>query len=78
MEDYKEQLALSRQKKKKAKTRIKQAEMKVKNNKVMLFGSLITKAINIEYTQIDEFLPKIIGLLECNKQYIKEQMVKVK
>lgn len=75
MEDYKEILALSRQKKKKAEKKAKQAERHVKNNRVILLGSLIAKALDIEYTQIEKYLPKIIGLLECNKQHIKAKTI---
>lgn len=71
-------LALTRQKKKKAATKTKQTERHIKNNRIILLGSLIAKAIDIEYTQIDAYLPKIIGLLEHNKQQIKGKTILVK
>ena len=35
-----------------------------------MLGSSICKILNIDYTEIDEYLPKIIGLLYSKEQHI--------
>ncbi|EDK8848433.1 hypothetical protein LJ781_004675 [Salmonella enterica] len=65
-----QQLAQLRAKKKEEESKEKVAERKKRASKNILLGSSICKVLNIDYTEIDEYLPKIIGLLYSKEQHI--------
>lgn len=65
-----QQLAQLRAKKKEEDSKEKLAERKKRTSKNILLGSSICKVLNIDYTEIDEYLPKIIGLLDSKGQHI--------
>ena len=65
-----QQLAQLRAKKKEEDSKEKVAERKKRASKNILLGSSICKVLNIDYTEIDEYLPKIIGLLDSKGQHI--------
>lgn len=65
-----QQLAQLRAKKKEEDSKEKIAERKKRASKNILLGSSICKVLNIDHTEIDEYLPKIIGLLDSKGQHI--------
>ncbi|HBZ8125260.1 TPA: hypothetical protein MM164_005528 [Klebsiella pneumoniae] len=73
-----QQLAQLRAKKKEEDSKEKLAERKKRTSKNILLGSSICKVLNIDYTEIDEYLPKIVGLFSSTVQYINDPKVLAK
>ena len=48
----------------------KKAEKAKRASKNILLGASVCKVLGIDYTEIDEYLPKIIGLLYSKEQHI--------
>ncbi|MCP5939664.1 hypothetical protein NL351_27510, partial [Klebsiella pneumoniae] len=47
-------------------------------SKNILLGASICKVLGIDYTEIDEYLPKIVGLFSSTVQYINDPKVLAK
>lgn len=69
-----QQLAQLRAKKKEEESKEKVAERKKRASKNILLGSSICKVLNIDYTQIDEYLPSVIGYLDLKKQNLRNSV----
>ena len=67
---HQKQLAQLKAKKKEELSKEKKAEKAKRASKNILFGASICKVLGIDYTEIDEYLPKIIGLLYSKEQHI--------
>ncbi len=70
-----QQLAQLKAKKKEEDSKEKVAERKKRASKNILLGSSICKVLNIDYTEIDEWMPKIIGLFSGTMKYIEDPKI---
>ena len=73
-----QQLAQLRAKKKEELSKEKKAEKAKRASKNILFGASICKVLGIDHTEIDEYLPKIVGLFSSTVQYINDPKVLAK
>ena len=73
-----QQLAQLRAKKKEEESKEKVAERKKRASKNILLGASICKVLGIDHTEIDEYLPKIVGLFSSTVQYINDPNVLAK
>ena len=71
---HQKQLAQLRTKKKEELSKAKKAEKAKRASKNILLGSSICKILNIDYTEIDEYLPSIIGYLDLKKQNLRNSV----
>ena len=75
---HQKQLAQLKAKKKEELSKEKKAEKAKRASKNILFGASICKVLGIDYTEIDEYLPKIVGLFSSTVQYINDPKVLAK
>ena len=73
-----QQLAQLRAKKKEELSKEKKAEKAKRASKNILFGASICKVLGIDYTEIDDYLPKIVGLVASTVKYIEDPKVLAK
>jgi len=66
----KKQLSQLKNKKKEEKSKEKSKERRLRNHKMILLGSSISKVLNINHQHIDDIMPKIIGLIEGTKRHL--------
>ncbi|HCD3443487.1 TPA: hypothetical protein NBN72_004881 [Escherichia coli] len=75
---HQKQLAQLKAKKKEELSKEKKAEKAKRASKNILLGASICKVLDIDYTEIDEYLPKIVGLFSSTVQYINDPKVLAK
>lgn len=75
---HQKQLAQLKAKKKEALSKEKKAEKAKRASKNILLGASICKVLGIDHTEIDEYLPKIVGLFSSTVQYINDPKVLAK
>ncbi|MBJ8402033.1 MULTISPECIES: hypothetical protein [Citrobacter] len=75
---HQQQLAQLKAKKKQELSKDKIAEKKRRNSKNILLGASLCKVLGIDYTEIDEYLPKIVGLVSSTVKYIEDPKVLAK
>ncbi|MCP5682620.1 hypothetical protein NL328_27290, partial [Klebsiella pneumoniae] len=75
---HQKQLAQLKAKKKEELSKEKKAEKAKRASKNILLGASICKVLGIDYTEIDEYLPKIVGLFSSTVQYINDPKVLAK
>ena len=75
---HQKQLAELKAKKKEELSKEKKAEKAKRASKNILLGASICKVLGIDYTEIDEYLPKIVGLFSSTVQYINDPKVLAK
>ncbi|EKN4176603.1 hypothetical protein ACHZG5_004612 [Yersinia enterocolitica] len=75
---HQKQLAQLKAKKKEELSKEKKAEKAKRVSKNILLGASVCKVLGIDYTEIDDYLPKIVGLVASTIKYIEDPKVLAK
>lgn len=75
---HQQQLAQLKTKKKQELSKEKKAEKAKRASKNILLGASVCKVLGIDYTEIDDYLPKIVGLISGTLQYINDPKAQAK
>jgi len=75
---HQKQLEQLKTKKKQEISKEKKAEKAKRVSKNILLGASVCKVLGIDYTEIDDYLPKIVGLVASTVKYIEEPKLRAK